>query len=118
MSTTRDSEPPARESGTEGATADRTGVIGALTELRDALDDAIRRAYCAAIVEPVEGENRDVVRAIGQAAVIANPGLMRHLAGIQAAAWAAVEARVDGDAAPPSLTPEASISEVVDGLNA
>lgn len=65
-------------------------------ELRDALEDAIRRAYCEPIVAPVEGEDPDEVRALAQAALISNPRRMRHLATIQAAAWEAVEARVEG----------------------
>lgn len=68
----------------------------AFTELRDALDDAIRRAYCEPIVAPVEGEDPEEVRALALAALIGNPRRMRHLAGVQAAAWEAVEARVEG----------------------
>lgn len=79
--------------------ADQTPALSgsALTELRDALDDAVRRAYCEPFAEPVEGEDPDEVRALAQAVVITNPDRMRHLARIQAAVWAVVEARV-GDA--------------------
>lgn len=70
----------------------------ALTELRDALDDAIRRAYCEPIIAPVDGEDPDEVRAMAKAAIISSPSRMRHLAGIQAAAWATVQERVESAA--------------------
>lgn len=49
----------------------------------------------AGVVEPVEGEDPEEVRALALAALISNPRRMRHMAGIQAAAWAAVEERVE-----------------------
>lgn len=67
-----------------------------MTELRDALDDAIRRAWCEPVKGVVEGEDAEIVRALRRAALISDPNQMRHLASIQAAAWAAVEERVDG----------------------
>jgi hypothetical protein len=69
---------------------------GALEELRDALDDAIRRAYCEPILPPVEGEDTEIVRSIARAEIIHSPNRMRHLAGIQAAAWEAVGPRIEG----------------------
>lgn len=65
------------------------------SELRDALEDAIRRAYCEPIIPPVEEEDAAVVRSIAMAAILHSPERMRHMAGIQAAAWAAVEERVE-----------------------
>jgi hypothetical protein len=69
--------------------------VSAFEELRDALDDAIRRAYGEPILPPVEGEDQSAIRSMRHAAVITNPNVMRHLAGIQAAAWGAVEQRIE-----------------------
>lgn len=69
----------------------------ALTELRDALDDAIRRAYCEPLIPPVDGELEDEVRALAAAQIISNPNAMRALARIQAAAWAVVEERIEDE---------------------
>lgn len=89
----------------------------AFTELRDTLEDAIRRAYCEPVVEPVEGEDPEEVRTLARAALISNPRRMRHLAGIQAAAWEAVEARIEGGACPfcrvAASDPEGQIEAVV-----
>lgn len=72
------------------------GRSTARSELRDALDDAIRRAYCTPLYPPRPEEDPDVVRAVATAAILTDPTAMRHLVRIQAAAWAAVEERVDG----------------------
>jgi hypothetical protein len=64
-------------------------------ELRDALEDAIRHAYCTPLYPPRPGEDPEVVQSVATAAIITDPTAMRHLARIQAAAWAAVEARVE-----------------------
>jgi hypothetical protein len=69
----------------------------AMDELRDALDDAIRRAYCEPVRPPVTGEPAGQVRALWAASVIENPDRMRHLADIQAATWAVVEQRVEDE---------------------
>jgi hypothetical protein len=67
-----------------------------MEDFRDELEDAIRRAYCEPFAEPVEGEDPDEVRALAQAVVITNPDRMRHLAGIQGAAWEVVRQWVEG----------------------
>lgn len=68
---------------------------GELTDLRDALDDAIRRAYCEPVVSVRDGEDAAVVRSIEVARLLQSPERMRHLAGVQAAAWAVVCERVE-----------------------
>lgn len=68
---------------------------GELTDLRDALDDAIRRAYCEPVVSVRDGEDAAVVRSIEVARLLQSPERMRHLAGVQAAAWAVVRERVE-----------------------
>lgn len=73
---------------------ERTENDGAMHELRDALDDAIRRAWCEPVKGAVEGEDVEVVRVLRRAALISDPDQMRHLASIQAAAWTVVRERV------------------------
>lgn len=67
----------------------------ALDELRDALDDAIRRAFCEPPVPPLSCEDAAIVRNTARAAILSNPDRMRHLAAIQAAAWEIVKGRVE-----------------------
>ena len=66
----------------------------ALVELRDALEDAIRRAYCEPLVQPLPGEDPEIVAALAKQSILTNPRKMRQLAAIQQAAWDVVEARV------------------------
>ena len=66
----------------------------ALVELRDALEDAIRRAYCEPLVQPLLGEDPEIVAALAKQSILTNPRKMRQLAAIQQAAWDVVEARV------------------------
>ena len=73
----------------------------AISELRDALDDAIRRAYCEPLKPVAPEEDAEIVRAMRRAALISDPNQMRHLSGIQAAAWSAVKERIE-DAHPPA----------------
>lgn len=65
-----------------------------MTELQDALEDAIRRAYCRGWYRTpaYEGEIDPDEMA---AQIIDSPGHMRRLVGIQQAAWDAVRERVD-----------------------
>lgn len=60
---------------------------GAASELQDALDDAIRRAYREPIQPPVEGEDPDTVRSLAISALVSDPNRLRHLAALQKAAW-------------------------------
>lgn len=64
-------------------------------ELRDDLEDAIRRAYA-------EGWNAGApdYEPIDQARVLADPDRMRQVSRIQSAAWAVVGERVEGAASP------------------
>ena len=66
-------------------------------DLRDALDDALRRAYCSPIRSPVDGEDPEAVQAAATAAIITDPDRMRHLERIQRAAWNVVRDRVDDE---------------------
>lgn len=52
----------------------------------DALDDAIRDAFAEPLIEPVEGEDEQVVRAMARARIVENPRATKHLIGIQRAA--------------------------------
>lgn len=76
------------------ASPPRTESTSALEELRDALDDAIRRAYCEPVIPVVEGEDAEMVRRLAALEIITSPIKMRHLAGVQAAAWEIVKERV------------------------
>lgn len=69
-----------------------------LDELRDALDDAIRQAFCEPPIPPLSCEDAAIVRNTARAAILTNPDRMRHLAVIQAAAWAVVQERVEDEA--------------------
>lgn len=62
-------------------TADPSSEQSELTDLRDALEDAISRAYRQTLAEPER--------------VITDPGEMRRLATIQHHAWNAVRERVE-----------------------
>jgi hypothetical protein len=68
---------------------------GVRSELRDALDDAMLRAYCEPLFSPRPEEDPEIVRAIARAAIISDTAAMRHLARVQAAAWAVVEEWVE-----------------------
>lgn len=59
-------------------------------ELREPLDDAIRRAYCAPVRAAVEGEDSEVVDVMAKTAIVTDPDRMRHLSLIQDAAWRVV----------------------------
>ena len=76
-----------------------------LTELRDALDDAIRRAYCEPLVPLLEGEDPDAVREITTARVLTNPAAMRQLVAIQTAVWEVVRERVEAEGDCPECGP-------------
>jgi hypothetical protein len=56
-------------------------------ELRDALDDVIRQAYSAPIIDIRDAEDPEAVRVGTIARLIADPDRMRHLVRIQNAAW-------------------------------
>lgn len=68
----------------EGSSQVRQSKV-ALDELRDALEDAIRRAYT--------GTSDGRIPATTDLTL--SPGRMRHLARIQRAAWDAVKGRVE-----------------------
>jgi hypothetical protein len=74
-----------------------TGETTPLVALRDALDDAIRSAYCGGSFG--EGWYSPVTKEPTPADILEDPSHMRLLTRIQAAAWKVVKERVeDGQA--------------------